>query len=116
MEHLNPVDQARQLAAEVVKRLGQLNLHRRELERKLHVANGFFTSLEEKNNMTLLLFFEVKAVIEEHYERRIEFYRYVNPPLSREAERELGVEGKSEGDNGDALSKFFNEKFLSEEK
>ena len=59
MEHLNPVDQARQLAAEVVKRLGQLNLHRRELERKLHV-------------------------------RRIEFYRYVNPPLSREAERELG--------------------------
>ena len=59
MEHLNPVDQARQLAAEVVKRLGQLNLHRRELERKL-------------------------------YERRIEFYRYVNPPLSREAERELG--------------------------
>ena len=40
--------------------------------------------------MTLLLFFEVKAVIEEHYERRIEFYRYVNPPLSREAERELG--------------------------
>ena len=29
--------------------------------------------------MTLLLFFEVKAVIEEHYERRIEFYRYVNP-------------------------------------
>ena len=31
MEHLNPVDQARQLAAEVVKRLGQLNLHRREL-------------------------------------------------------------------------------------
>lgn len=32
--------------------------------------------------MTLLLFFEVKAVIEEHYERRIEFYRYVNPPLS----------------------------------
>ena len=25
-----------------------LNLHRRELERKLHVANGFFTSLEEK--------------------------------------------------------------------
>lgn len=90
MEHLNPVDQARQLAAEVVKRLGQLNLHRRELECKLHVANGFFTSLEEKNNMTLLLFFEVKAVIEEHYERRIEFYRYVNPPLSREAERELG--------------------------
>ncbi len=48
MEHLNPVDQARQLAAEVVKRLGQLNLHRRELECKLHVANGFFTSLEEK--------------------------------------------------------------------
>ncbi len=48
MEHLNPVDQARQLAAEVVKRLGQLNLHRRELERKLHVANGFFTSLKEK--------------------------------------------------------------------
>ena len=33
---------------EVVKRLGQLNLHRRELEHKLHVANGFFTSLEEK--------------------------------------------------------------------
>ena len=58
MEHLNPVDQARQLAAEVVKRLGQLNLHRRELERKLHVANGFFYQLgRKKNNMTLLLFF-----------------------------------------------------------
>ncbi|MCS3018094.1 hypothetical protein NXU95_18075 [Phocaeicola vulgatus] len=54
--------------------------------------------------MTLFSFFEVKAVIEEHYERRIEFYRYVNPPLSREAERELGEwEGKSEGDNGDVL-------------
>ena len=39
---LNPINQAQQLAAEVVKRLGQLNLHRRELERKLHVANGFF--------------------------------------------------------------------------
>ena len=39
MEHLNPVDQARQLAAEVVKRLGQLNLHRRELERKLHAVS-----------------------------------------------------------------------------
>lgn len=67
--------------------------------------------------MTLLLFFEVKAVIEEHYERRIEFYRYVNPPLSREAERELGEwKGKVRENNGDALSKFFNEKFLSEEK
>lgn len=78
---------------------------------------AFLPAWKKKNNMTLLLFFEVKAVIEEHYERRIEFYRYVNPPLSREAERELGgVEGKSEGDNGDALSKFFNEKFLSEEK
>ena len=75
---------------------------------------AFLPAWKKKNNMTLLLFFEVKAVIEEHYERRIEFYRYVNPPLSREAERE--VEGKSEGDNGDALSKFFNEKFLSEEK
>ena len=70
---------------------------------------AFLPAWKKKNNMTLLLFFEVKAVIEEHYERRIEFYRYVNPPLSRE-------EGKSEGDNGDALSKFFNEKFLSEEK
>lgn len=39
--------------------------------------------------MTLLLFFEVKAVIEEQYEKRIEFYKYVNPPLSQEAEREL---------------------------
>ena len=39
--------------------------------------------------MTLLLFFEVKAVIEEHYEKRIESYRYVNPPLSQEAEHEL---------------------------
>lgn len=67
--------------------------------------------------MTLLLFFEVKAVIEEHYERRIEFYRYVNPPLSREAERELGEwKGKVREIMGDALSKFFNEKFLSEEK
>ena len=44
MEHLNPINQAQQLAAEVVKRLGQLNLHRRELERKLHVANGFFAN------------------------------------------------------------------------
>lgn len=51
--------------------------------------------------MTLLLFFEVKAVIEEHYERRIEFYRYVNPPLSREAERELGEwKGKVRGITG----------------
>ena len=65
---------------------------------------AFLPAWKKKNNMTLLLFFEVKAVIEEHYERRIEFYRYVNPPLSRE------------GDNGDALSKFFNEKLLSEEK
>ncbi len=48
MEHFNPVDQTRQLAAEVVKRLDRLNLHRRELERKLHVANGFFNSLGEK--------------------------------------------------------------------
>ena len=48
MEHLNPVDQARQLAAEVVKRLGQLNLHRRELEHITRMVNGFFTSLEEK--------------------------------------------------------------------
>ena len=39
--------------------------------------------------MTLVLFFEVKAIIEEQYEKRIEFYRYVNPPLSRGAEREL---------------------------
>lgn len=37
MEHLNPVDQARQLAAEVVKRLGQLNLHRRELVDFLYI-------------------------------------------------------------------------------
>ena len=51
---------------------------------------AFLPAWKKKNNMTLLLFFEVKAVIEEHYERRIEFYRYVNPPLSREAERELG--------------------------
>lgn len=51
---------------------------------------AFLPARKKKNNMTLLLFFEVKAVIEEHYERRIEFYRYVNPPLSREAERELG--------------------------
>ena len=58
MEHLNPVDQARQLAAEVVKRLGQLNLHRRELERKLHVANGFFTSLHlEKKKKRHVIFF-----------------------------------------------------------
>ena len=40
--------------------------------------------------MTLLLFFEGKGVKEEHYGGRIEFYRYVNPPLSRVAERELG--------------------------
>ena len=93
MEHLNPVDQARQLAAEVVKRLGQLNLHRRELcleHRQAYVCYIGIPAWKKKNNMTLLLFFEVKAVIEEHYERRIEFYRYVNPPLSREAERELG--------------------------
>ena len=45
---------------------------------------AFLPAWKKKNNMTLLLFFEVKAVIEEHYER------YVNPPLSREAERELG--------------------------
>lgn len=51
---------------------------------------AFLPAWKKKNNMTLLLLFEVKAVIEEHYERRIEFYRYVNPPLSREAERELG--------------------------
>ena len=31
--------------------------------------------------MTLLLFFEVKAVIEEHYERRIEFYRVLSALL-----------------------------------
>ena len=48
MEHLNPVDQARQLAAEVVRRLGQLNLHRRELERKLQAGNVLIRSLEEK--------------------------------------------------------------------
>lgn len=41
--------------------------------------------------MTLLLFFEVKAIIEEHYEKRIEFYKYVNPPLSREVEYELAA-------------------------
>lgn len=41
--------------------------------------------------MTLLLFFEVKAIIEEHYEKRIEFYKYVNPPLSREVEHELAA-------------------------
>ena len=57
MEHLNPVDQARQLAAEVVKRLGQLNLHRRELERKLMWLMVFFTSLEEKNNNDASSFF-----------------------------------------------------------
>ena len=57
MEHLNPVDQARQLAAEVVKRLGQLNLHRRELERKLHVVSGFFTRLEEKKQHDASSFF-----------------------------------------------------------
>lgn len=39
--------------------------------------------------MTLLLFFEVKAIIEEHYEMRIELYKYINPPLSQEAGREL---------------------------
>ena len=50
---------------------------------------AFLPAWKKKNNMTLLLFFEVKAVIEEHYERRIEFYRYVNPPLSREADRVL---------------------------
>ena len=54
------------------------------------ILMAFLPAWKKKNNMTLLLFFEVKAVIEEHYERRIEFYRYVNPPLSREAERELG--------------------------
>ena len=39
--------------------------------------------------MTLLLFLKVKVIIEEHYEKRIELYRYVNPLLSQEAEREL---------------------------
>ena len=43
MEHSNPVIQTQQLAVEVVKRLDQLSLHRRELERKLHVSHGFFT-------------------------------------------------------------------------
>ena len=57
MEHLNPVDQARQLAAEVVKRLGQLNLHRRELERKLHVANGFFYQPGRKKITSRFFFF-----------------------------------------------------------
>ncbi len=42
---------------------------------------AFLPAWKKKNNMTLLLFFEVKAVIEEHW----------------------GVEGKSEGDNGDVL-------------
>ena len=48
MEHLNPVDQARQLAAEVVKRLGQLNLHRRELERKLMWLMAFLPAWKKK--------------------------------------------------------------------
>ncbi len=50
---------------------------------------AFLTAWEKKNNMTLLVFFEVKAVIEEHYEKRIECYRYANPSLAREAECEL---------------------------
>ena len=79
MEHLNPVDQARQLAAEVVKRLGQLNLHRRELSVSSMWLMAFLPAWKKKNNMTLLLFFEVKAVIEEHYERRIEFLQVCQP-------------------------------------
>lgn len=52
---------------------------------------AFLPAWKKKNNMTLLLFFEVKAIIEEHYEKRIEFYKYVNPPLSREVEHELAA-------------------------
>ncbi len=50
---------------------------------------AFLLIWRKKSNMTLLLFFEVKAVIEEAYEKRIHFYKYGNPPLSHEAEREL---------------------------
>ena len=64
--------------------------------------------------MTLLLFFEVKAVIEEHYERRIEFYRYVNPPLSREAERELGEWKGKVRISGRFYSNFKSESFTVE--
>ena len=43
MEHLNPVVQTRQLAAEVARRLKLLNLHSRNLEHELQVGHGFFT-------------------------------------------------------------------------
>ncbi len=39
--------------------------------------------------MTLLLFFEVKDIIEEQYEKQINYYKYANPPLAARAEREL---------------------------
>lgn len=116
MEHLNPVDQARQLAAEVVKRLGQLNLHRRELERKLHVANGFLPAWKKKITWRFFFFRG-----EGGYRRTLwEAYRVLQvcqpAAVTGGGTWTGGVEGKSEGDNGDALSKFFNEKFLSEEK
>ena len=53
MEHLNPVDQARQLAAEVVKRLGQLNLHRREL---YGAQNETYIEGWEKKTSNLLIY------------------------------------------------------------
>ena len=78
-------------AAEVVKRLGQLNLHRRELERKLHVANGFLPAGRKNNTDVTSSFFRGEGGYRRTRMRgSIEFYRYVNPLLSREAERELG--------------------------
>ena len=48
MEHLNPVDQARQWGGGGGNGGGQWNRHRGEWERKPHGANVFFPSGEEK--------------------------------------------------------------------
>lgn len=48
MKHSNSMEQIRQLAAEVSKRIDLLNLQKRKLERELHVDHGFFTNLEKK--------------------------------------------------------------------
>ena len=39
--------------------------------------------------MTLIHFLEMKGIIEEHYGKHIEIYRYSNPLLAKDAEREL---------------------------
>ena len=39
--------------------------------------------------MTLIHFLEIKEIIEAHYGKHIETYRYSNPLLARDAEKEL---------------------------